>query len=51
MDKAGTPVGVPAWFLEGGLRHLMSLEGFSNKIVYLCKHGERKDDGRADWRV
>lgn len=20
MDKAGTPVGVPAWFLEGGIK-------------------------------
>ena len=35
MDKAGTPTGVPACFLEG-IRVLGSLEGFSNKIVYLC---------------
>ena len=65
MDKAGTPTGVPAWFLRE-LRGFKDFKGFkvfsgsakSNKFVLLFTHlalslqnGERKDDGRADWRV
>ena len=68
MDKAGTPTGVPAWFLRElrGFKDFKDFKDFkvfsgsakSNKFVLLFTHlalslhyGERKDDGRADWRV